>query len=133
VPSTCKVSEMKSLYTWIFLGFFAFSCSSGSNITRGSSLTYSTLRKSITRGQTRQNEIIKFLGSPSLVTKNSSGQEVWTYREQAFDAEKSEVRGIMLSGAAKPRSDVTSSSFDLILTFDDNGILYDYSVISSEY
>jgi hypothetical protein len=68
------------------------------------------------------------------VTKNSKGEEVWTYSKQSYDSESGGFGGgIILFGGSKAFSSSASSSFDLILTFDSQDIVKDYSVVSSQF
>ena len=109
-------------------------CSSSNRPEQKSNLTYGAVKKSIVKGKTNQSEIIHLLGSPNIVTKNSRGEEVWTYSKQSYDSESGGFGGgIILFGGSKAFSSSASSSFDLILTFDDRDIVRDYSVVSSQF
>ncbi|MDR1691691.1 MAG: hypothetical protein LBR35_02525 [Rickettsiales bacterium] len=104
-----------------------------------SNLTYAMVKSKIIKGQTTQNEIISLFGSPNIITKNSDGHEVWTYSKQSSDksAQSSSFgAGIPLFigyGSASSSSSKTITNFDLIITFDKNDVVKDYSVLSSQF
>lgn len=99
-----------------------------------SNLTFGTVKKHIIKGQTNQAEVVQLLGSPNIVTKNAKGEEVWTYTRQAYDSESGAYGGgIILFGGHKAFSSSSTSSFDLIMTFDKNDVVKDYSVVSSQF
>ena len=102
--------------------------------TPSSKVTYKKLEAAIVRGQTTQNQVIELMGSPNIVTKNSRGEEVWTYTKKSYNSETGDFSGgVILSGGARPsaRGDNTAS-FDLILTFDQADIVRDYSLVSND-
>jgi len=108
-------------------------CSSSPTVQK-SNLTFGTVKKSIVKGKTSQADVVQLLGSPNIVTKNSQGDEVWTYSKQSYDSESGGFGGgIILFGGSKAFSSSASSSFDLILTFDQKDIVKDYSVVSSQF
>lgn len=99
-----------------------------------SNLNYGSVKKNIIKGQTNQSEIMQLLGSPNLVTKNRGGDEVWSYTRQSYDSKSGAWGGgILLVGGGSAFSNTSSSSFDLILTFDNKDVVKDYSVVSSQY
>ena len=125
--------NLKSCFGVAVLGFFV-ACSSSNKPEQKSNLTYGSVKKSIVKGQTNQSDIVHLLGSPNIVTKNSKGEEVWTYSKQSYDSESGGFGGgIILFGGSKAFSSSASSSFDLILTFDSRDIVKDYSVVSSQF
>lgn len=109
-------------------------------------LTYGAVKSQIKKGETNQMEVIKLLGSPNITTKNKKGQEVWTYSKTAAKSERSKVSGgggilgigsAILGGASVSGSkavDTNSvSTFDLIITFDKNDVVDDYSIVTSKF
>lgn len=78
--------------------------------------------------------MIQLMGSPNLVTKNSKGEEVWTYTKKSYNPETGDVNGgVILSGGARPSSSGTNTAtFDLILIFDQASIVRDYNVVSTD-
>lgn len=111
------------------------SCASPSNKPeQKSNLTMGTVKSQIEKGKTNQAEIIKLLGSPNITTKNRQNDEVWTYSRQSTDSE-SGAHGwsAIFAGSNKAFSSTASSTFDLIITFDKNDVVKDYSVVSSQF
>ena len=99
-----------------------------------SNLTAGTVKTNIQEGVTSQTQILKLLGSPNIITRNKTGEEVWTYSRQSFDSESGSFGGgLILFGGSKAFSSASSNSFDLIITFDGQNIVKDYSVISSQF
>jgi hypothetical protein len=119
---------LKVICSSVFL--FLVSCAS----TPSDKIAYKKVESSIVRGRTTQNEVIQLMGSPNLVTKNSKGEEVWTYTKKSYNSQTGDVNGgVILSGGARPSSSGTNTaSFDLILTFDQVDIVRDYSIVSTE-
>lgn len=99
-----------------------------------SRLTYGNVKENIVKGTTTQAELVGILGSPNLVSKNRAGSEVWTYSRQSYDSESGAYGGgVILFGGNKAFSSSASSSFDLIVTFNQAEIVEDYSVVTSQY
>jgi hypothetical protein len=99
-----------------------------------SSLTYDAVKKNIVKGKTSETEIVQMLGSPNIVTRSSTGDEIWTYSKQSVNQESGGFgRGLLLFGGSKAFSTTASNTFDLILTFDRNDVVRDYSVVSSQF
>lgn len=99
-----------------------------------SNLTYGSIKKNIVAGKTTQEEVVKLLGSPNIVTKNKKNNEVWTYTRQSYDSKSGSFGGgIILLGGNRAFSSNSTSSFDLIMTFDGQDIVEDYSVVASQF
>ena len=115
---------MRKLYVILlfFSLLFSISCNSykyGANAepTQKSNLTFGVVKSKIIKGNTTQSEILEIFGAPNLVSKNKSNKQGGTD---------------FLFGARASQSSSTQS-FDLIITFDSNDIVSDYSVISTSY
>jgi outer membrane protein assembly factor BamE (lipoprotein component of BamABCDE complex) len=107
---------------------------SASQPVQKSNLTYGNVKANVVKGQTTQAEVLQLLGSPNITTKNRDGNEVWTYSRQSFDAESGSFGGgIILFGGNQAFSSASSATFDLILTFDANDVVQDYSVVQSQF
>lgn len=110
------------------------SCSSTTQAPQKSNLTFGNVKKSINKGKTNQSEVLQLLGSPNITTKNKNNQEVWTYSRQSYDSESGGFGGgLIVFGGNKAFSNQSSNSFDLIITFDKNDIVSDYSVVQSQF
>ena len=109
-------------------------CSTSQKPQQKSNLSFGTVKKTIIKGKTSQADVVQTLGSPNIVTKNSKGEEVWTYSRQSFDSESGSFGGgLIFVGGSKAFSSASSASFDLILTFNKHDIVKDYSVVSSQF
>lgn len=100
-----------------------------------SNLTHGTVKSQITKGKTTQAEILQIFGAPNITTKNKNQQEVWNYHKisyESFGAQKDDVY-FFLQGGSRAISSTTSRSFDLIITFDENDVVTDYSVVSAQF
>jgi hypothetical protein len=102
--------------------------------TEKSNLTVGTVKTEIIKGKTTQAEILKLFGAPNIITKNRSNEEVWNYNRMSFESTSGSDAGfaIFWSGS-RALSSSTSKSFDLIITFDENDVVKDYSVISAQF
>ena len=99
-----------------------------------SNLTTGMVKAKIQKGVTSQTEVLQLLGAPNLVTKNKTGREVWTYSRQSFQSQSSGISGtLILFTGAKAVSSATSASFDLIITFNKQNKVQDYSMVSSQF
>ena len=99
-----------------------------------SNLTPGIVKSSIKEGITSQAEIVQLIGSPNIITKNKDGLEVWTYSRQSFDSNSGAFGGgLLFFGGSKAFSSASSSSFDLIITFDKQNLVKHYSVVSSQF
>lgn len=99
-----------------------------------SNLTYGMIKSKVRKGSTTQTQMMKIFGAPNIVSKNKSGLEVWTYSRQSS---KSKGGGsfttLGIVGSNSAFSSNSSSSFDLIITFDKNDVVVDYSIVSSNF
>lgn len=96
-----------------------------------SNLTVGVVKAKVKKGETNQSEILELFGAPNLITKNRSNNEVWSYNRMSSVEKGGYTYFTSWDGRASHSS--TNQSFDLIITFDENEIVIDYSVISSSY
>jgi hypothetical protein len=108
----------------------AYKYGANSEPTQKSNLTFGVVKSKIVKNVTTQDEILKLFGSPNLITKNKSNDEVWSYNKMSAQtrAGSSEV-----FFGQKASISSNSQSFDLIITFDNQDKVNDYSVISTSY
>ena len=102
--------------------------------TQGSNLTPGMAKTKITNGVTTQSEILEVFGAPNIITKNKSGNEVWTYDKVAMD--KSNKEGswtILLAGESSGNQTTSTKTFTLMLEFDDDDIVKDSSYRASQF
>ena len=89
-----------------------------------SNLTVGVVKKEIVKGKTTQTEILGLFGSPNLVSKNRSGDEVWNYNRMAFEAKTGQDgMSLILFGGSRAMSSSTTRSFDLIIVFDERDVV----------
>lgn len=99
-----------------------------------STLTFGMVKSRITKGQTTQDEILKMFGSPNIVTKNKANDEVWNYNRMAYKAASgADSTGVLFWSGARAMSTTTTESFDLIIIFDNDDVVKDYSVVSAKF
>lgn len=127
---------MKNKILILFAAIALTSCSAhkygqSGEPTQKSNLTFGVVKSQIEKGVTTQDEILKIFGAPNLVTKNKSNNEVWSYNK--MNVEQRGGDQVTFFGGRKASASSSSQSFDLIISFDDNDIVKEYSVISSSY
>lgn len=107
-----------------------------------STLTAGMVKIEIIKGVTTQAEVLQIFGAPNIVTINTAEDEVWDYNRMSFESASSSagVLGIFWGGWAaggagghRASSTVTTKSFDLILIFDENDVVSDYTMIQAAY
>ena len=127
----------KIIFTILTIVFFISGCATfpaSKEPAEKSNLTIGTIKTKIIKGQTNQAEILQLFGSPNLVTKNRANNEVWNYNKMSFESKVGEDGGtLILWGGSRAMSTTTTKSFDLIIEFDSNNVVKDYSVISAQY
>jgi len=99
-----------------------------------SNLTTGMVKKTIIEKVTTQNEILKVFGAPNIVTKNKSGNEVWTY--DTISVEKSAEEGywnVIVGGASGGRSSASTRTFTLMIEFDSNEVVKECSYRASAF
>jgi len=102
--------------------------------TQGSTLTAGMAKAKIINGVTTQSEILEVFGSPNIITKNKSGNEVWTYDRVAM--ERSHEDGywnILVAGKGGNKQTTSTKTFTLMIEFDGDGIVKDNSYRTSQF
>ena len=105
-------------------------------------LTLGIVQSKISKGQS-QSSVMDVLGSPNIVTKDSQGREVWTYDRISSENDASSSFGFYIlnpiswftGGGTNSKSSSTASSKSLtvLITFDDNKNILDYTYQSLKY
>lgn len=126
---------MKKILLLCLLSFIAISCNSykygaSNETTQDSNLTFGIVKTKVIKGTTTQDEVLKLFGSPNIITKNKGNDEVWSYNKMSVLSKGGQTS--FISGG-KASASTSTSSFDLIVTFDDNDVVKDYSVISAKF
>jgi hypothetical protein len=92
------------------------------------------VKTNIIKGQTTQAEVLQLFGAPNIITKNRGNNEVWNYNRMSFKSYTGSDTGLVIFWAgSRSISTATTSSFDLILIFDDSDVVIDYSIISARF
>lgn len=124
---------MKKIVSLFILAMLIGGCASVQPIQKGN-LTPGMAKTKIIKGQTTQNEILEVFGAPNIVTKNKSGNEVWTYDKASVETGTSDVYGtIIIAGGVGSRTSTSARTFTLMIEFDEMGIVKDYSYRSSAF
>lgn len=101
-------------------------CGNGAQSPTASNLTPGMAKKTIMKGKTTQEDVIKVFGPPDLVTHGDGG-EVWTYDKLRYEVENS---GTFLSvgvvGVGGTRAASSSTSTMLIIHFGPSDVVTDY-------
>jgi len=99
-----------------------------------SNLTPGMVKTTIIKGQTTQTEILEVFGSPNIITRNKSGNEVWTYDKVSIDSSASAGYGtLVIVGVGSARGATSSRTFTLMIEFDNQEVVKDYSYRSSAF
>jgi len=121
----------------VVFSFFIISCATfpkEQEPAQQSNLTFGIVKSKIIKGQTTQDEILKIFGSPNIITKNKNNDEVWNYSRMSYKATSGEDGGtVIFWSGSRAMSTTTTASFDLIIIFDQNDVVKDYSVISAKF
>ena len=132
---------MKKIIIISLTSIILFSCAANKP-DDSNNLTLGTVQSKISKGQS-QSSVMDILGSPNIVTKDSQGREVWTYDSISSenDASSSFVFYILnpiswfTGGGTNSKSSSSSSSKSLtvLITFDDNKNVLDFTYQSLKY
>ena len=132
---------MKKIIIISFTSIILFSCAANKP-GDSNNLALGIVQSKISKGQS-QSSVMDVLGSPNIVTKDSQGREVWTYDRISSenDASSSFVFYILnpiswfTGGGTNSKSSSSSSSKSLtvLITFDDNKNVLDYTYQSLKY
>ncbi len=102
--------------------------------TQKSNLTAGMVKQKIIKGVTTQNELLEVFGAPNIITKNKSGNEVWTYDKVSTDKSFEEgYWNVIVGGASGGQSSTTAKTFTLMIEFGDNDVVKDFSYRSSSF
>ena len=114
----------------------------GSKPDKSDKLTLGSVQSKIFKGQS-QSAVIKALGSPNIITKDAQGKEVWTYDRISRDDEASSGIGFFILNpiswftgggiGSKSSSSSSSKSLTVLITFDNNKNVLDYTYQSLKY
>ena len=148
---------MKKTLSIFIVSFIIFNCAPPEPIVievpveKEDKLTLGTVQSKIKKGM-NQTDVLEVLGSPNIVTKNSQGNEVWTYDKvgssQSSSNQASATYGqaqlnqgfwaFLFGGttnSAQSSSDnsTESKSLTVIIIFDSNSTVSDFTYQSLKY
>lgn len=123
-----------------------------------SNLTAGMVKRNIKVGVTNQADLITVFGAPNIITRDREGHEVWTYDRQsmASAAEIAEwnaggsvtvgaggIAGDAVvggagtlggsSGKSSTAGQVSSATFTLMISFDENDVVQDYRMQATQF
>lgn len=105
---------------------------------KNSELTQGMVQMNLTVGETTKADVVETFGAPNITTRDSSGNEVWTYQRQAQASQSSSQSGywtIILAGKVSKASGFETSSrmMTLIIKFDKDDIVTDFNSRESNF
>lgn len=125
---------MKKMLAVLILGVFLAGCATIIQPVQKSNLTPGMAKTTIIKGQTTQNNILEVFGAPNIITKNKSGNEVWTYDKVSVEKSASDTYGtIIVAGTSGGSSSTSTRTFTLMIEFDSNEVVKEYSYRSSAF
>ena len=109
-------------------------CKEASHTQDSSTLTAGMAKTKIINGVTTQTELLEVFGSPNIITKNKSGNEVWTYDRVAMERSHEEgYWNILVAGKGGNSQTTSTKTFTLMIEFDGDGIVKDNSYRASQF
>ena len=105
---------------------------------KNSELTQGMVQMNLEVGKTTKADVIETFGAPNITTRDSSGNEVWTYQRQAQISQSSSSSGfifVIIAGKSSEASGFENSSkmMTLIIKFDGNDIVTDFKSRASNF
>ena len=99
-----------------------------------SPLTAGNVSMTLRKGTTTKAEVLNLFGAPNIVTKNRSADEVWNYNRMSYTTRVGQDGASLLFwGGSRAVSTATTKNFDLMVTFDSNDVVKDYSIIQANF
>ena len=105
---------------------------------KNSELTQGMVQMNLEVGKTNKAEVLNTFGGPNITTRDSSGNEVWTYQRAAQISQSSSQSGywtIIIAGKSGSASGFETSSrmITLIIKFDKNDVVTDFKSRESNF
>ena len=127
------------LFVFIFSIFLTGCVTAPKPLTKkNSELTQGMVQMNLEVGKTTKSDVIETFGAPNITTRDSSGNEVWTYQRQAQVSQSSSSSGfifVIIAGKSAEASGFETSSrmMTLIIKFDGNDIVSDFKSRESNF
>ena len=105
---------------------------------KNSELTQGMVQMNLEVGKTTKADVLENFGAPNITTRDSSGNEVWTYQRQAQVSQSSSSSGfifVIIAGKSAEASGFETSSkmMTLIIKFDGNDLVTDFKSRESNF
>lgn len=105
---------------------------------RNSLLTQGNVQMNLQTGVTTKAEVLESFGSPNVTTRDGAGREVWSYQRAATASQSSTNSNywtIIFAGGSNQAAgfESTSRMMTLIIKFDSNDVVNDFSSRSSNF
>ena len=105
---------------------------------KNSELTQGMVQMNLEVGKTNKAEVLNTFGGPNITTRDSSGNEVWTYQRAAQISQSSSQSGywtIIIAGKSGSAAGFETSSrmITLIIQFDQNDVVTDFKSRESNF
>ena len=105
---------------------------------KNSELTQGMVQMNLEVGKTTKADVLETFGAPNITTRDSSGNEVWTYQRQAQVSQSSSSSGfifVIIAGRSAEASGFETSSkmMTLIIKFDGNDVVTDFKSRESNF
>lgn len=103
---------------------------------KNSNLTQGNVQMNLEVDKTTKIVVLEKFGSPNVTTRNSSGQEVWTYQRAGQIAQSQSEKGlfsVLLGGSSVATGETSSKMITLIITFDSDDIVRDFKSRTSNF
>lgn len=99
-----------------------------------SPLTAGNVALTLKKGISTKAEVLQAFGSPNIVTKNRAADEVWNYNRMNFTTRAgADVGSLIFWSGSRAVTSATTKSFDLMIVFDANDVVEDYSIIQASF
>ena len=127
------------LFLFIFSIFLTGCVTAPEPLTKkNSELTQGMVQMNVEVGKTTKADVLETFGAPNITTRDSSGNEVWTYQRQAQVSQSSSSSGfifVIIAGKSAEASGFETSSrmMTLIIKFDGNDLVTDFKSRESNF
>ena len=105
---------------------------------KNSELTQGMVQMNLEVGKTTKADVLETFGAPNITTRDSSGNEVWTYQRQAQVSQSSSSSGfifVIIAGKSAEASGFETSSkmMTLIIKFNEKDVVTDFKSRESNF
>ena len=93
-----------------------------------SEMTQGNVQMHLVKGATSKAQVLEVFGGPNITTRDANGWEIWTYERSAREAKSnSAFFNVFIAGSSSSGFEESSRNMILIIKFDDQDIVYDFS------